>query len=198
MLDVLQRTLTEIENLLRENRDEDEEPDLIEETLSEDPPLPHGSSPNVTPELLREADEQWEAARERGRLFRDEARSAVGPLITPQQAARRLGVSKATLATWRSQNKLLGVRFDDHQYLYPTFQFVDSPELGDRGVLHYLDAAIAELGSKSPWWKARFFLSPSPRLRGKTPLEILRAPNVTQQDVDLVLSAAKHFGEMGG
>lgn len=43
---------------------------------------------------LREADERWQAARERGRRYRAEAQDAAGPLLTPAETVRRLGVSR--------------------------------------------------------------------------------------------------------
>ena len=96
---------------------------------------------------LHVADARWQATLERGRRYRDEAQAQVGPLLTPAETAQRLGVSPVTVNKWRRQDKLLGLRFDDHQYLYPLFQFTDSPLQGERGVLRHLDGVLQALGS---------------------------------------------------
>ena len=119
-------------------------------------------------------------------------------MLTPQQVARRLGVSRATVASWRGKHKLLGVRFDDHQYLFPAFQFVDQPERGERGVLRYLDSVLAALGQRSPWWKARFLRTPAGALGGSSPLEVLAAAYPASSGLDRLLLLARHSGEMSG
>jgi hypothetical protein len=101
------------------------------------------------------------------------------------------------VASWRAQSKLLGVQFDDHPYLYPAFQFVTAPEQGERGVLRHLDAMLAALGDRSPWWKARFLRTPAGALAGRTPLDVLSAPEPTAAGLDRLLLIAHHSGELG-
>lgn len=145
---------------------------------------------------LRTADARWQMALARGRRYRDEARAQVGPLLTPSEAAQRLGVSTVTVNKWRRQGKLLGLRFDDHQYLYPTFQFAESPLLGERGVLRHFDDVLAALGERTEWEKALFFLDTSPRLHGKTPVAVLRQ-QPTPSVLELLRTLAQRAGEMG-
>jgi hypothetical protein len=73
--------------------------------------------------------------------------------------AERLGVSAVTVSEWRRQGKLLGLRFDDHQYRYPLWQFAESPLQGERGVLRHLDAVLAALGDRTEWEKALFLIT---------------------------------------
>jgi transposase-like protein len=145
---------------------------------------------------LRLADERWQAARERGRRYHAEAQAQVGPLLTPAETAQRLGVSPMTINKWRRQEKLLGLRFDDHQCVYPLFQFVESPLQGERGVLRHLDAMLRALGERTPWEKAHFLLARHPRLGGQTPLEVLRH-EPSADKLDRLSHLAHHAGEMG-
>ena len=145
---------------------------------------------------LHTADERWQMALERGRRYRDEARAQVGPLLTPSETAQRLGISTVTVNKWRRQGKLLGLRFDDHQYLYPTFQFAESPILGERGVLRHFDDILAALGERTEWEKALFFLDTSPRLNGKAPIEVLRQKPALPV-LEHLRTLAHHAGEMG-
>jgi hypothetical protein len=145
---------------------------------------------------LEEADRRWQEALARGRHYRDEARAWVGPLLTPAQTAERLGVSAVSVSKWRRQGKLLGLRFDEHQYLYPLFQFVDSPLHGERGVLRHLDAVLGALGDRTDWEKALFLLAPLPALDDRRPLDVLRA-GATPATLDRIAELARYAGEMG-
>lgn len=160
-------------------------------------PLQDSPRRDIATAQLQAADAGWQDARQRGRRYRDQARAEIGELITPGEVALRLGVSRATVATWRAQRKLLGVRFDDHQYLYPAFQFVTSPEHGERGVLRHLDTVLAALGDRSPWWKARFLRTPAGALDGRTPLDVLLASEPLAAGLDRLLLLAHRSGELG-
>jgi hypothetical protein len=141
--------------------------------------FPVTSSPRraVSRQEMAEADQGWEAAFERGKSYRDAALREVGPVLTPAEVAARLGVSAVTVNNWRRRKRLLAFRFDEHQYLYPGFQFVDRPDQGERGVLRRFDDVLAVLPFRSDWARVQFFLTPSPALSGKTPLEVLRSGN---------------------
>jgi hypothetical protein len=160
--------------------------------------LPYGKSPrrSVTDEELRRADIGWQAAHERGRNYREDAKKEIGTLLTPTQVGEHLGISRTTIANWRITNKLLGVQFDRHQYLYPAFQFVTSPEQGETGVVRYLDVLLSALGNRSAWWKARFLLAPAPELGGDTPLQVLHGAATDSEPAHLLMFA-RHSGEMG-
>jgi hypothetical protein len=145
---------------------------------------------------MAEADRGWQAAFERGRSYRDAALREVGPVLTPAEVATRLGVSAVTVNNWRRRGRLLAFRFDEHQYLYPAFQFVDRPEHGERGVMRHLDAVLARLPFRSDWQRVQFFLAPFPALAGKTPLDVLRSGD--ERSIGRLLEVAAHAGEMGG
>jgi hypothetical protein len=149
----------------------------------------------VAPAELEAADAAWSAAEERGRRYRDDALAELGPVLGPGEVARRLGVSTVTVSNWRRQNRLLGLRFDGHQYLYPLFQFVDTPARGERGVLSQIEQVLGALAGPSAWAKAQFLLSPAPFLGGQVPLDVLRGGRTSE--VEQVLKLAEAAGEMG-
>jgi hypothetical protein len=121
---------------------------------------------------------------------RQRAYEVVGPLLTPGQVAERLGVSLVTVNNWRKQNKLLGLRFDSHQYQYPAWQFADSPEEGEHGVLRNLDMLLKNMKNEHPWVIARFCLRELPQLGDKTVLHVLRTGDA--QALEVVKELAQH------
>ncbi len=150
-----------------------------------------------TGDELARADAGWRERRAEGRRFRDEALAQLGPALTPAETAARLGVSAMTVTNWRRQDKLLGLRFDGHQYLYPALQFAQTPTEGERGVVRDLDRVLAALGERTAWEKARYLITPWPYLRGRTPLDILRNDAGDASDRERVIHYAGHAGEMG-
>ncbi len=152
--------------------------------------------PPTSDEMAR-ADAGWRERRAEGRRFRDEALAQLGPALTPAETAARLGVSAMTVTNWRRQGKLLGLRFDGHQYLYPVFQFAETPAEGERGVVRDLDRVLAALGDRTAWEKARYLITPWPYLRGRTSLDILRGDAGDASDREHVIHYARHSGEMG-
>jgi hypothetical protein len=149
-----------------------------------------------TGDEVARADAGWRERRVEGRRFREEALAQLGPVLTPAEAAAHLGVSAMTLSNWRRQGKILGLRFDGHQYLYPTFQFAQTPAEGERGVVRDLDHVLAALGDRTPWEKARYLITAWPYLRGRTPLDLLRDAG-DAADRERVITYARHAGEMG-
>lgn len=149
----------------------------------------------VTREEAEEADRRWTAASERGRSYRDKALAEVGPFLSAVEVAERLGVSRATVSNWRRAEKLLGVAFDDREFQYPAWQFVDRPEEGERGVLPHLDEALRRIGPMSPWFKARLLLERHPALGGKSVAEVLRKSS--RGEVARALDLVEHHDEMG-
>jgi hypothetical protein len=144
---------------------------------------------------IAEAEVYWEEAAARQPGFREEALAQIGPLLTPREVGERLGVSRATVANWRAKGKLLGVRFDDHEYRFPSWQLVASPAEGESGVLRHLAEVVNALGDAHPWDKARFFLTRQPALAGRTPLEALRSGS--PDAFTSVIQAARQRGELG-
>jgi hypothetical protein len=141
------------------------------------------------------AHERWTAAVARGHSYRARALAEIGPLITPRDVSDRLGVSVTTVNNWRRRDKLLGGRFDDHQFVYSAWQFVESPADGPRGILHHFDEILESLGRIHPWEIARFLLAKQPLFGGWTPLEVLRRGTVVE--IDHLKEVASHPGELG-
>jgi len=150
-----------------------------------------------TGDEMARADAGWRERRVEGHRFRDEALAQLGPVLTPAETAARLGVSAMTVSNWRRQGKLLGLRFDGRQYLYPAFQFAETPAEGERGVVRDLDRVLAALGERTAWEKARYLTTPWPYLRGHTPLGILHNEAGDASDRERVIHYARHTGEMG-
>jgi hypothetical protein len=144
---------------------------------------------------IDEADAYWRGAAAQQTRFRDEALAQVGPLLPPKLVAERLGVSRATVANWRAHGKLLGIRFDDHEYVFPAWQFVSSPSEGERGVVRHLDEVSAALGEAHPWDKAKFFLTRLPSLGDRRPIDVLRSGS--PDEVTLLVQLARQRGEIG-
>jgi len=141
------------------------------------------------------AERYWKKVADQQPRFRAEALAQIGPLLPPRDVGERLGVSRATVATWRSQGKLLGVRFDGHEYLFPIWQFVSSPSEGERGVLRHLDRVVGALGNAHPWDKAKFFLSRHPALGDRRPIDVLRSGSA--DEVALLVQLAGQRGQLG-
>lgn len=152
--------------------------------------------PPTSDEMTR-ADTGWRERRAEGRRFRAEALAQLGPVLTPAETAARLGVSAMTVSNWRRQGKLLGLRFDGHQYLYPAFQFAETLAQGERGIVRDLDRVLAALGDRSAWEKAQYLITPWPYLRGRRPLDILRGGAGDSSDRERVVHYARYAGEMG-
>ena len=152
--------------------------------------------PQPNAEDLRVTEERWQDAAARGKRYREEARARVGPLLTPAQTAERLGVSAVTVSKWRRQGKLIGLRFDDHQYLYPISQFADSPVQGERGVLRHLDQLLVALGGRTDWEKVLFLMAPHPALHGRSPLVVL-VDSPHRDALARLTDLARYAGEMG-
>lgn len=207
--EVLDRAETEIERIQsqRSNGTFKLEVSEVDSEVNMDRYFPIKVSPRreVPEGEVRQANGLWQEAVERGRRHVEDAKAQVGPLLTPGEAVEKLGVSNSTINSWRRQNKLLGLRFDKHQYLYPLFQFDSSSEQNKLSVRPHLDEVLAILGDRGAWEKAKFFLTPSPFLNGETPLDLLSAADSNDDDsesvgkgnLSRVRKLARHAGEMG-
>lgn len=150
-----------------------------------------------TDDEMAHSDARWRERQVEGRRFRAQALAQLGLVLTPAETAAHLGVSAMTVSNWRRQGKLLGLRFDGHQYLYPAFQFAETLAQGERGVVRDLDRVLVALGDRTAWEKARYLITPWPYLQGRRPLDILRGDAGDASDRERVVHYARHTGEMG-
>jgi hypothetical protein len=127
------------------------------------------------------------AARVRGLRRRQEILGAEGGLVTAQQVAERLGLTRQAVDNRRKAGRLIALQIGRRGLGYPTWQF------GERGVLEGLEETLAVLQVVDPWQQAWFFLTPDVRLEGRRPLDALRAG-----ERDHVRMAAEAYGEQGG
>jgi hypothetical protein len=156
---------------------------------------------------LRRASAEWAKARERGRRHREQAIAEIGPVLTPSQVVTKLGVTSVTVKNWRQKGRLLGIKFDNHQFLYPAYQFASSPAEGAEGILLFFPKVLEALPFGSSWAKAQFFVAPSPALMGRAPIDVVRQlsdpdtrdlrPEERDALRERLLLVASHAGEMG-
>jgi hypothetical protein len=140
--------------------------------------------PAILQELRRE--DPLIEARLRGLEAREQLLAAEGGVMSAEEVARFLRVSRQAVDKRRKAGKLIGLQAGRHGYLYPAWQF-------DReGTLAGLEQVLSELQHHDPWMQAVFMLSPNQRLGGRTPLQDLRRGRVEE-----VCAAARWFGEHG-
>ena len=131
-------------------------------------------------------DDLLAEARLRGLGERDRLLHAEGGVLSAQDAAKHLGISRQAVDKRRKAGSLLGLSLGRRGYAYPAWQF------GKIGVLEGLETVLATLSTLDPWMRAVFFLSPSPRLSEDSPLKALRQGRVTE-----VVKAARSQGVHG-
>jgi excisionase family DNA binding protein len=118
------------------------------------------------------------------RPFVDEAAAADDELIGPEEAARRLGVSRATVYNWIDSQRLLGWRLTRQGTLIPAEQI-----LGRGEVVPGIDRVLEILPEPRSAW--RFLKEESPFF--DTPIRPIDALKAGQ--VDDVVIAARTSGE---
>jgi len=150
---------------------------------------------DVSPAEQEETRAQWELLLERGRGYRQEALEQIGPLWDRDQVAQHLGVSIPTVHSRRKRGGLLAVSFDNYRYFYPAWQFVGSPVEGDTGVVRHFGEILRLLGDLPSWEMAQFFVTETPALGGRRPIDILRRGTPAQ--LDEVRKLAPLVGEIG-
>lgn len=106
--------------------------------------------------------------------------------------ASALGVTRATVAAWRRDGKILGIQKGERNYQYPVFQV-----RGDRalpGLVEVLE--VMREKAVEPLSIADYLLQPSDRLDGNRPLDLLRSESA--EAIEAVLEHARSYGEQGG
>lgn len=138
------------------------------------------------PETLSalEEDDPLAAARLRGLAVRAELLKAEGGVLSVNEVATRLGISRQAVDKRRRARQLLALPMGKSRYLYPTWQFAE------KGVLSGLEEVLQAFQDDAPWSQAAFFLGENTILGGKRPLDELRRGNVAE-----VRRAAALLGE---
>lgn len=136
-------------------------------------------------EALREDDPLAEA-RLAGLHSRELLLRAEGGVVTADQAARLLAITRQAVDRRRRTGKIIGLTPGRRGYLYPVWQFSAG------GVLPGLEDALGALEVYGPWMQTAWFINPNSRLDGETPLAMLRRGHTA-----LVVEAARLYGEPG-
>ena len=117
-----------------------------------------------------------EAAIERAFLRADAERAELvrrPDMLTGDQVATRLGLSRATVANRRREGRMLALDLGTKRGLrYPQWQCALVASSSTRDAF---EGALRALGSTGAWSAYRFFTQPSPALGGRSPLTALRA-----------------------
>jgi hypothetical protein len=109
-----------------------------------------------------------------------------GGVLSVEETAQLLGISRQAVDKRRRQGQLLGLTQGRRGYAYPAWQF-------DKGrTIANLEKVLKALRSHDPWMQLAFFLNPNDRLGGDSPADLLRAGDVAR-----VISAAQAYGEQG-
>lgn len=116
------------------------------------------------------------AALTRGVLAREHLKEEEGGSISAEEARRILGLSKESVLKRYRQNMLLGWREARQDAVrFPVWQF--STETEDHLLPHLSN--VLDIFKKSEtlddWGRVLFFLNPRQSLKGKRPLDLLRA-----------------------
>ncbi|MDX8495495.1 hypothetical protein RFN29_28440 [Mesorhizobium sp. VK22B] len=89
-----------------------------------------------------------------------------GPVAGPTHLEKRFGIPRSTLYWWQRHNDVVAFRRGSRKHVFPSAQFIDGrPIPGIKQVLSSIsDPRVAWL----------WLISPSPLLKGRVPIELLR------------------------
>jgi hypothetical protein len=134
---------------------------------------------------LRRAD-PLAPARLRGIAARQRLIEMAGGILSAEEAAGALGLTRQAIDKRRRAGRLLAVSLGRRGYRYPAFQFVRG------GVLPGLEAVLAALRPHDPWMQLSFFVNRHSDLDEESPLAALEGGAV-----EPVKAAAAALGEHG-
>lgn len=109
-----------------------------------------------------------------------------GGVMTVEEVAKHLGVTRQAVDKRRRAGHLLALPIGRHRYAYPAWQFDPS------GVLAGFEDVMDEFFAIGPWTRAAFFLGANTSLDSRRPLDELRRGNI-----DDVRRAAGALGQHG-
>jgi hypothetical protein len=123
-------------------------------------------------------------ARIRGIRLKQELLNTEGGVISSEQVAKLLNLTRQGVDKRRASGKLIEISMGRRGYAYPLWQFQDGQ------VLSGLEVVLKAMKEHTPWIQVIFMLTGDLRLKGETPLARLR-----QGDIDSVVQAARCYGE---
>lgn len=135
---------------------------------------------------LAPTDDPLAAAKLRGLEARENLLRAEDGTVTAKEVSKILGISRQAVDKRRRAGQLIGLTRGKRGYAYPAWQFRDGQTLPGLGKV------LKALNRHDAWTQTFFMLSPHTDLHGVTPLAELRSGHV-----DVVVSAAVHYGEHG-
>ena len=140
-----------------------------------------------TPNVLAHIDDRLAGAKLRGLRYRERLLTAEGGVVSAEEAATILCITRQGVDKRRRAGNLIGLSTGRRGYAYPIWQFHEQT-----GALPGLVEVLAELREHDPWMQLAFMLNGNDRLAGETPLHTLR-----QGEIDRVKRAARTYGEHG-
>lgn len=93
-----------------------------------------------------------------------------GEVAGPSELERRCGVSRSTLHDWQKRGAVIGLLAGRRKHVFPLAQFLDGRPIEG------LADVVAAAGSPRTAWA--WLVEPHPSLRGRKPLDRLRAGDV--------------------
>jgi hypothetical protein len=124
----------------------------------------------------------------RGAMARLELLKQGGGVFGTDKVAEILDISPQAVIKRHSAGKLLALSLGRRGLRYPAWQFDEAR----RAVVAGLEEVLSALSGHDAWMQNVFFLSPSSRLDGRLPLDVLR-----EGKFEPVLDAARSFLEQG-
>lgn len=115
---------------------------------------------------LRPAGGGIAAAEREGSRFKQETWSS-DEMLTSDEAASRMSMSREALNNRRKSGQALGLEAGKRGYRYPSWQFEDA-------LIPVMPDVLKALSFFDPWAQYLFFKQPEPLLKGEAPLNLLR------------------------
>jgi hypothetical protein len=145
--------------------------------------VPHITPPTTAPVKDNRLEASLQAARDRG-LLRSAQILNQSDMLTAEELAKRLGVSRRTVNTRRRKRELLGLGGAKRGYRFPAWQ------VDDDGRVFEALPKLFELLDDNPWTIYRFLTQPHAVLEGMSAREVLSQGKMTQ-----VLQAAESLAQ---
>lgn len=138
------------------------------------------------PAISQIEDDSLLAAKMRGLKRKMQMVQIAGGVLSSEQVAQMLGISRQAVDKRRSSNQLLALTQGRRGYGYPSFQVQDGKTING------LEEVLTQLRALDPWMQMVFFTSANERLGGKTPIESLQEGLIKE-----VKAVASGYGEQG-